>query len=124
MGIPAAGACPHLGSRFAGETVSFTDGKHASRARRGAMGDGGWVLVTVRQQLAAQTVRIDQHGRPRHSGNYGHFVRRRTVLKLPLLVAAGPTLTQVPRAAAEQSRWSPDRASRWYQAQAWPVGAN
>ncbi|MFZ3269116.1 MAG: 1,4-beta-xylanase, partial [Mycobacterium sp.] len=51
-------------------------------------------------------------------------MRRRTVLKAPLLLAAGPTLTQVPRAAAEQSRWSPDRANRWYQAQGWPVGAN
>src|SRR5262249_15216839 len=61
---------------------------------------------------------------PRHSGDYGHFVRRRTVLKLPLMVGAGLTLTQVPRAAAEQHRWSPDRANRWYQAQPWPVGAN
>ena len=46
------------------------------------------------------------------------------MLKLPLLLAAGPTLTQVPRGAAEQSRWSPDRANRWYQAQGWLVGAN
>ena len=47
------------------------------------------------------------------------------MLRLPLLMAAAPpTLTQVPRAAAEQSRWSPDRANSWYQAQAWPVGAN
>ena len=47
------------------------------------------------------------------------------MLRLPLLMAAGaPGLTPVPRAAAEQSRWSPDRANRWYQAQAWPVGAN
>ena len=38
-----------------------------------------------------QTVRIDQHDRQRHWGNYGQFVRRRTVLKLPLLLAAGPT---------------------------------
>src|SRR5271163_3463246 len=94
---------------------------------RGAPGSNGrwWrVLVIVRQQLAPQTVRIDQHGGSRHSGNYGHFVRRRTVLKAPLLLAAGPTLTQVPRASAEPSRWSPDRANRWYQAQAWPVGAN
>src|SRR5271168_1715398 len=30
-------------------------------------------------------------------------------------------MTRVPRAAAEQSRWSPDRANRGYQAQAWPV---
>ncbi len=46
------------------------------------------------------------------------------MLKLPVLLAAGPTLTQLPRAAAESSRWSPDRANRWYQAQGWPVGAN
>jgi hypothetical protein len=60
----------------------------------------------------------------RKGRDYGHFVRRRTVLTLPLLLGAGSTLTQVPRAAAEQSRWTPDRANRWYQAQAWPVGAN
>jgi hypothetical protein len=46
------------------------------------------------------------------------------VLKLPLLVAAGAALTRVPRAVAEQSPWSPDRANRWYQAQGWLVGAN
>ncbi|MGH3564247.1 MAG: 1,4-beta-xylanase [Mycobacterium sp.] len=51
-------------------------------------------------------------------------MNRRTVLGLPLLLAAGATLTQVPRAAAEPSRWSPDRANRWYQAHGWPVGAN
>ncbi|OBJ90255.1 1,4-beta-xylanase [Mycobacterium gordonae] len=51
-------------------------------------------------------------------------MRRRTVLKLPALLAAGPTLTRAPRAAAQQSRWSPDRANGWYQGQAWPVGAN
>jgi hypothetical protein len=58
-------------------------------------------------------------------------VYRRTVLKLPLLLAAGTTLAQSPRAAAapprasaEPSRWSPDRANSWYQAQGWPVGAN
>lgn len=49
---------------------------------------------------------------------------RRTVIKLPLLLAAGAALTHVPRASAESSRWSPDRANRWYQAQGWPVGAN
>ncbi|MGH3969253.1 MAG: 1,4-beta-xylanase, partial [Mycobacterium sp.] len=49
---------------------------------------------------------------------------RRTVLKLPLLLAAGTALAQVPRAAADPGRWSADRASRWYQAQGWPVGAN
>jgi hypothetical protein len=52
-------------------------------------------------------------------------VRRRTVLKLPLLLAGGTALAHVPRASAEQpSRWSPDRANRWYQAQRWLVGAN
>src|ERR1700744_1255620 len=56
--------------------------------------------------------------------NYTPFVRRRTLLKLPLLVAAGPALPRVPRAVAEQSPWSPDRAGRWYQAQGWRVGAN
>ena len=56
---------------------------------------------------------------------------RRTVLKLPLLLAAGTALAQGPRASAEPprasgeaSRWSPDRANRWYQAQGWLVGAN
>ena len=56
---------------------------------------------------------------------------RRTVLKLPLLLAAGTALAQAPRASAEPprasaepSRWSPDRANSWYQAQGWPVGAN
>jgi hypothetical protein len=58
-------------------------------------------------------------------------VYRRTVLKLPLLLAAGTALAQGPRASAEPprasgeaSRWSPDRANRWYQAQGWLVGAN
>ena len=56
---------------------------------------------------------------------------RRTVLKLPLLLAAGTALASSPRASAEpprasadSSRWSADRANRWYQAQGWPVGAN
>ena len=56
---------------------------------------------------------------------------RRTVLKLPLLLAAGTALASSPRAAAEpprasadSSRWSADRANRWYEAQGWPVGAN
>ncbi|MGA8545261.1 MAG: 1,4-beta-xylanase [Mycobacterium sp.] len=56
---------------------------------------------------------------------------RRTVLKLPLVLAAGAALAQAPRASAdpprasaEPSRWSPDRANSWYQAQGWPVGAN
>ncbi|HYB34546.1 MAG TPA: 1,4-beta-xylanase, partial [Mycobacterium sp.] len=56
-------------------------------------------------------------------------MRRRTVLKLPLLLVGGKALVQAPRASAipsraESSRWSPDRANRWYQAQGWPVGAN
>ena len=50
---------------------------------------------------------------------------RRAVLKLPLLLAGGTALARAPRASAEQpSRWSPDRANRWYQAQGWLVGAN
>jgi hypothetical protein len=51
-------------------------------------------------------------------------VRRRTALALPVLLAAGATLTPVPRAVAEQTPWSPDRANRWYQAQGWRVGVN
>jgi hypothetical protein len=52
-------------------------------------------------------------------------------MKLPLLLAAGAALAHAPRASAEpprsageSSRWSPDRANRWYQAQGWLVGAN
>ncbi len=33
-------------------------------------------------------------------------------------------MTPTPRIAAEPSRWSVDRANRWYQAQGWLVGAN
>jgi hypothetical protein len=51
-------------------------------------------------------------------------VHRRTALKLPLLLAAGAVLAQVPRAAAEAGRWPADRANSWYQAQGWLVGAN
>ncbi len=51
-------------------------------------------------------------------------MHRRTALKLPLLLAAGTALAKVPRASADSGRWSPDRASRWYQAQGWLVGAN
>lgn len=61
----------------------------------------------------------------------GWLVHRRTVLKLPLLLAGGAALARTPRAVAqppvgspEASRWSPDRANRWYQAQGWLVGAN
>jgi Cellulase (glycosyl hydrolase family 5) len=52
-------------------------------------------------------------------------------LKSALLLAGGTTLARAPHAAAqpprtspESSRWSPDRAKRWYQAQGWPVGVN
>ncbi|HET9891268.1 MAG TPA: cellulase family glycosylhydrolase [Mycobacterium sp.] len=52
-------------------------------------------------------------------------MERRTALKLPLLLAAGAAVARLPRASAEEAgRWSPDRASRWYQAQGWLVGAN
>ncbi len=51
-------------------------------------------------------------------------MHRRTALKLPLLLAAGAALAQVPRAAAEAGRWPADRAIGWYQAQGWLVGAN
>lgn len=53
-----------------------------------------------------------------------HLMCRRTLLKLPLVAAALPLLTQTPRAAAEPGRWPADRAQRWYQAQGWLVGAN
>jgi hypothetical protein len=60
-----------------------------------------------------------------------HPVHRRTVLKLPLLLAGGAALGRIPRAVAQPpvgapqaSRWSPERANRWYQAQGWLVGAN
>ena len=53
------------------------------------------------------------------------------MLKLPLLLAGGIALARAPRAAAQPprdspdaSRWSPERANRWYQAQGWLVGAN
>jgi len=51
-------------------------------------------------------------------------VDRRSILKLPLLMAAGTALARAPRAAAEAGRWSVDRANSWYQAQGWLVGAN
>lgn len=56
--------------------------------------------------------------------NYGHFVYRRTVLKLPLLVAASTALAPAARASAEAARWSVDRANRWHKSQGWLVGAN
>ncbi len=58
-------------------------------------------------------------------------MNRRTVLKWPLLLAAGTALARAPYAAAQpahpspkSARWSPERANRWYQAQGWLVGAN
>lgn len=51
-------------------------------------------------------------------------MQRRTVLQLPLLLAAGAALARVPSASAEPGRWSVDRANAWYQAQGWLVGAN
>lgn len=53
------------------------------------------------------------------------------MLQLPLILAAGAAAAHAPRAvaapprtSAEPSRWSPDRANSWYQAQSWLVGAN
>ena len=51
-------------------------------------------------------------------------MHRRAALKLPLLLAAGAVLTPVFRASAEPVRWSADRATAWYAAQGWLVGAN
>ncbi|WP_156686648.1 cellulase family glycosylhydrolase [Mycobacterium sp. Marseille-P9652] len=58
-------------------------------------------------------------------------MHRRTVLKSPLLLAGGTVLARAPRAAAQpprnspqSSRWSPERANTWYQAQGWLVGVN
>lgn len=53
-------------------------------------------------------------------------VRRRTLLKLPLLASPGAAaLSLAPRAvAAPPGRWSNDRAHRWFRAQGWLVGAN
>lgn len=58
------------------------------------------------------------------SEHYGHFVHRRTALKLPLLVAAAAALPQLPRATAAPVRWTAERANEWYRAQGWLVGAN
>jgi hypothetical protein len=57
--------------------------------------------------------------------NYGCSVRRRTALKLPLLLAAGAALSTLPSAAAaDTGRWTAERANAWYQAHGWLVGAN
>lgn len=52
------------------------------------------------------------------------LLNRRAALKLPAVLAAGMALSTVPRASAELTRWSPDRAHRWHRAQGWLVGAN
>ncbi|CAN5680137.1 hypothetical protein BH11ACT6_BH11ACT6_28680 [soil metagenome] len=56
---------------------------------------------------------------------HGRFLRRRTLLKLPLLVPAAAALTSAPHAAAAPGdQWSPEHAQRWYRGQGWLVGAN
>ncbi|BBZ29264.1 hypothetical protein MMAD_35590 [Mycolicibacterium madagascariense] len=52
------------------------------------------------------------------------MVHRRTALKLPLVLAAGAALAQLPLASADTGRWSAERANSWYQQQGWLVGAN
>ncbi|WP_369738239.1 1,4-beta-xylanase [Mycobacterium servetii] len=70
---------------------------------------------------------------PRHDPRVGKgaHAARRTILKLPTLLAGGSALARAPRAAAQPpnaspdpTRWSPDRAQRWYRSLPWPVGAN
>ncbi|CAN5311350.1 hypothetical protein BH09ACT8_BH09ACT8_25890 [soil metagenome] len=62
--------------------------------------------------------------------DYGHGdyfscgLQRRQALKLPLLLAAGAALAQIPRASAASPRWAADQANAWYQRQPWLVGAN
>ncbi len=51
-------------------------------------------------------------------------MRRRTALKLPLIVAAGASLCRSAPASGEPLRWPADRANAWYQGQGWLVGAN
>lgn len=51
-------------------------------------------------------------------------MQRRSVLKLPLVLAAGAALTQVPTVSAAPVRWTAEYADRWYRAQGWLVGAN
>ena len=51
-------------------------------------------------------------------------LRRRTVLKLPLLTPPAAALTTAPHANAASARWSSDRAHRWFRGQGWLVGAN
>ncbi|MDV3129344.1 cellulase family glycosylhydrolase [Mycobacterium sp. 21AC1] len=51
-------------------------------------------------------------------------MQRRTVLKIPLVLAASAALTTIPRATAAAGQWPVERANAWYQAQGWLVGTN
>jgi hypothetical protein len=52
-------------------------------------------------------------------------IRRRTALKVPLVLAGGAALTTTPRAfAAGGGRWPVERAQAWYRAHRGLVGAN
>lgn len=51
-------------------------------------------------------------------------VRRRTLLQLSALTAAGAALSHVPTASAAAPRWTPEQAHDWYRRQGWLVGAN
>ncbi|MDT5152124.1 MAG: hypothetical protein QOI01_3857 [Mycobacterium sp.] len=63
-----------------------------------------------------------EHGR---DARCDRVVRRRTALKVPLILIGGATLTRMPRAsAAGRGRWSADRANSWYRAQPQLVGVN
>jgi hypothetical protein len=61
-----------------------------------------------------------------HSAGDDHarHVRRRTLLKLPLVATVPAALSLAPRAVADPGPWSPERAHTWYRAQGWLVGAN
>jgi hypothetical protein len=54
--------------------------------------------------------------------NYGHFLHRRTALKLPLLLAVGTALAQAPRASAEPGRWSADFCEPLVSSARLPIG--
>jgi hypothetical protein len=99
--------------------VRFSGFCPAARCRAGAP-------VRLRRDNISTSNRRDPDRQSKHNDRkkYRRFVQRRTVLKLPLVVAAGTALARAPRAAADAGRWSPDRANRWYQAQGWLVGAN
>lgn len=51
-------------------------------------------------------------------------LHRRTALKLPVLLTAAAGLSTMPVASAKSTRWSEDRAARWYREHGWVVGAN